>query len=96
MNILTMDLADIGRWVASKTADTCIARVGQSSAPQLRYDAVMSDILRNPKHVPAFTDKERAALTARIQDKAKRRGVKTYSEAMFTTGGGDVCSSLIS
>lgn len=67
-----MKLADLGRWIAGQTADTRAAGIARSSAPQLRYDAVVSDILRNPQHREAFTPEQRSALAGRIANSQRR------------------------
>lgn len=70
-----MTLGELGRFVAGRTADTRAAAIARSSAPQLRYDAVITDILRNPEHRHAFSEEERKALASRIGDEKKREAV---------------------
>lgn len=66
-------LAELGRLIAGRTGDPHAAAIARSTAPQLRYDALVCDLARDPGRRAAFTPDELAALVARIEDPAKRR-----------------------
>lgn len=74
LDIPTATLADLGRLIAARTGDTNAAAIARSTAPQLRFDAIMADLARDPERRAAFTPDELAGLVARIEDPAKRRG----------------------
>lgn len=74
LDIPTATLADLGRLIAARAGDTNAAAIAQSTAPQLRFDAIMADLARDPERRAAFTPDELAGLVARIEDPAKRRG----------------------
>ena len=77
MDIGAASLADLGRFVASRTANMDAAKIAHSSAPQIRYDAVIFQMLRDPQQYEEFTMAERIALAQRIQDKAKHDNALT-------------------
>lgn len=70
-----MSLADLGRFVVKRTRDTRAASIAHSRVPQLRYDGILTGILRNPIHDGDFTMEERAALAARIVNETRRLAV---------------------
>lgn len=74
MEFETATLAELGRFIASRTADTEAAAIARSSAPQLRYDAVVTAMLRDPQRRDLFTVDEWRGLLARITDEARRLG----------------------
>ncbi|MFZ5915529.1 MAG: hypothetical protein ACOYZ7_01170 [Chloroflexota bacterium] len=65
-------LADLGRFIASRTGNTEAAAIARSSAPQLRYDNVAYHLVADPQRRAEFTADELAALVARIGDDDKR------------------------
>ena len=70
--LLTADLAAVGRFIASRTANTEAAAIAQSSAPQLRYDAVVFNLLRDPAQRDVFTRSEQAALIQRLDQQTRQ------------------------
>lgn len=74
MDIMTLSLADLGRFVASRTANTDAAMIAHSSAPQLRYDAVIGNILSDPQQRDYFSRDEWQAMIRRIDNEGKRLG----------------------
>jgi hypothetical protein len=73
MNIQTMTLAELGRFVASRTANTEAAKIAHSTAPQWRYDAVIFQVLHDPQQRREFSRDEQLALAQRIGAETKRQ-----------------------
>ncbi len=76
LDIPTATLADLGRLIAARTGDTNAAAIARSTAPQLRFDAIMADLARDPERRAAFTAAELRALVERIADPARRRSAE--------------------
>ena len=76
LDISATTLAALGRFVAGRTGDTNAAAIARSTAPQLRYDAIMADLARDPERRAAFTAAELRALVERIADPARRRSAE--------------------
>lgn len=72
MDIRTATLADLGRFVASRTGNTTAAAIARSSAPQVRYDAVVYNVLLTATDRTQFSTAELLDLAGRIADPARR------------------------
>jgi len=70
--ILTADLAELGRFIASRTGNTEAAAIARSSAPQLRYDDQAIKTLMDPQARGMFSPEELGALIRRIDNQARR------------------------
>ena len=81
MDISTMDLADIGRLIAGRTANMQAAAIARSTAPQLRYDAVIMALVKDPNQRREFTGGELAAMVERIGDPDDHK----WAGALLTT-----------
>ena len=64
-------LADLGRFLAGRTGAHHMARIARSTAPQMRYDWVVSELVKNPTQCGYFSTEELTELVARIQDPGK-------------------------
>ena len=73
IDIQTVSLVHLGRFIASRTANVEAAKIADSSAPQLRYDAVMLNLVRDPQQYAEFSAEELRALAERVGDAKKRR-----------------------
>jgi len=63
-----MELSDLGRFIAARTGDLDAAAIAHSSAPQVRYNAVVTARVSSPSWRDAFTDDELRALVARVTE----------------------------
>ena len=72
MDWTNVSLGILGAFVAGRTGDVKAARIGRSSAPQLRYDFTVCNLARDPGKRANFTTPELLALCERIEDPAKR------------------------
>ena len=73
MKISSMTLAGIGRFVAVRTANMEAAQIAHSTAPQLHYDSVIFQMLRDPNQRAQFTADESPELAERISDATRRK-----------------------
>lgn len=71
-NIMGMTLSELGRFIVGRCGDTDAARIGMSSAPQLRYDAVVWSLVRDPARRRDFSQDELVTLAKRIGEPVLR------------------------
>lgn len=71
-DLLRMSLAELGYLIAIRTGDIAAAAIAQSGAPQLRYDALVADLTRDPERRRLFTADELTALVNRIEGAGRR------------------------
>ena len=90
MDIKRAELAELGRFIASRTAWTEAAAIARSTAPQLRYDFVAYNVIADPQKRAEFTRDELAALADRIADDGKRAAARRQLEALCVNCGGAV------
>ena len=64
-----VSLQELGRWLAGRTGSAEFAKIGLSSAPQERFDALMVNLVRDPLN--GLTVGQLMALIARIEDPRK-------------------------
>ena len=81
MDIRTATLSELGRFVASRTANTAAAAIARSTAPQVRYDAVVYNVLLTATDRTQFSTAELLDLAARIADPARRHRATEAVEA---------------
>ena len=65
-DIETATLADLGRFLAGRTGAHHMARIARSTAPQMRYDWVVSELVKNPTQCSYFEPDELAELLSLI------------------------------
>jgi len=63
-----LTLAELGRFIASRTGDLDAAAIARSSAPQVRYNAVVTARISSPTWRDEFSDSELRALVARVTE----------------------------
>jgi len=61
-----LTLAELGRFIASRTGDLDAAAIARSSAPQVRYNAVVRARIASWRD--EFSDSELRALVARVTE----------------------------
>ena len=83
MNIVTASLAEIGRFVAGRTANMEAAKIAHSSAPQVRYDAVIPQVIRDPQQRGQFSKSELLDLASRISDDCRRASATNMIEGNY-------------
>lgn len=72
MDIATARLAELGRFIASRTGDVDAAKIAYSTAPQVRYDAIVTARADNEWY-DVFSRDELLGLVSRISDPQRRR-----------------------